>query len=1026
MCRRCGRETETVEDSANTPVVRVLRVFLASPGGVADERAAVRAVADEVNRVLRRHGWMIEVLGWEDRGPTGGRPQSDINADVELCDVFVGILGRRWGTPTGDSSSGFAEEWELASGRFADSGAPDLWLYFKDLRDGGTALTGDDAAQFEAVQAFRCRVEEDESAFHKSFVDVEDFTALLRPRLIEFVLNRSDLTRAEAGQARLDFGSAYGKDPVSLVAEGVDRLELATSNLDVDPAGAADVFAELAGELETFGFVGRTDELRLQAGEALLAADQPQAAVTLLREILGTQIWWLRLDDARHLLNRLGDLWPPELASELRGWRACARSTLDPATAAETLRDALAAMHAFGLDNDTVCLWTIMRCRCLLDENRSSEAAGCIPDVPEVTGEHSLELAMIWADALRAAGDPRANNVWQQLRDYSLAQARSDPRTTAWIRTRIAQDEVNQQRLDSAESSYVAAASRWSAISDGGEQAAAAFFSAGRAAELNGEFRFESWALREAAAAQRSPARTYTRRATELENSALLNRSLDPGDKHEWLRAALWLHQRSGLISPVMRCMVLLAQAYQDAGDHLNALRYYCRVGTRDGAKSVADEVSDKRAAAVAMAGDWPKWSTEARFLALAIVGRAAPSDVLEDLTTAVLSATTPTGKPFDNTHRGAADALAQLALAADDEEPAVVSRLTELAGDADYSLATAGRAGLSALATMGREVDVDFLMSEFIRDDRPAVPGASWVAERLTTPQRIAAVRTAARAGHIRALLALIAARLVDDDADLKQLCRQRTQNLLGRELGMTPDGSAVAGLIAFEAPGAIAAATRDETLKASVAEAFLNYALETRWPMHNRVSAVSGLWLLIAPGTDGAWLERLRPLAAPAADLDDDIAAHWQMWAGRGDLEAMALKTCASHELPEGPPAWLDAAVRAAAFDPRMPMRFAAWYAAEMHARWFSSDAAYYAFRDETAVALSALRAWGRRAGKPLPPNVAANLQARNDVDLTLALVEVVKSHPEPESVGRLCADTDGFVRAIARRDLSTGSGR
>ncbi|MGH8586194.1 MAG: hypothetical protein ACREWE_08455 [Gammaproteobacteria bacterium] len=45
-----------------------------------------------MNVALRGHGSEIVVLGWEDRGPRAGRPQADINADVRLCDVFLGIL----------------------------------------------------------------------------------------------------------------------------------------------------------------------------------------------------------------------------------------------------------------------------------------------------------------------------------------------------------------------------------------------------------------------------------------------------------------------------------------------------------------------------------------------------------------------------------------------------------------------------------------------------------------------------------------------------------------------------------------------------------------------------------------------------------------------------------------------------------------------------------------------------------------------------------------------------------------------
>src|SRR5690242_4556278 len=99
---------------AHAPVLHSLRLFVASPGGVDAEREAVRAIAAEFNAAMRSHGWLLEVLGWEDRGPVGGRAQADINADVRRCDVFVGVLYDRWGTPTGTFESGFEEEWSIA------------------------------------------------------------------------------------------------------------------------------------------------------------------------------------------------------------------------------------------------------------------------------------------------------------------------------------------------------------------------------------------------------------------------------------------------------------------------------------------------------------------------------------------------------------------------------------------------------------------------------------------------------------------------------------------------------------------------------------------------------------------------------------------------------------------------------------------------------------------------------------------------------------------------------------------------
>lgn len=85
-----------------------LYVFLASPDDLAEERALAREVVEELNSKFGSMlGCQIDLLVWEDLPPEAGRPQEIINRSVDDCDVFVGMLWKRWGSPTGTYSSGF-------------------------------------------------------------------------------------------------------------------------------------------------------------------------------------------------------------------------------------------------------------------------------------------------------------------------------------------------------------------------------------------------------------------------------------------------------------------------------------------------------------------------------------------------------------------------------------------------------------------------------------------------------------------------------------------------------------------------------------------------------------------------------------------------------------------------------------------------------------------------------------------------------------------------------------------------------
>lgn len=105
---------------------RVLNVFLATPGDLVDERRAAKEVIDEVAMTARELGVSLELLGWEDTLPGAQRPQEVINKDLDEAELFIGLLWRRWGQPTGhpEFSSGFEEEFHRARARHARSGSP--------------------------------------------------------------------------------------------------------------------------------------------------------------------------------------------------------------------------------------------------------------------------------------------------------------------------------------------------------------------------------------------------------------------------------------------------------------------------------------------------------------------------------------------------------------------------------------------------------------------------------------------------------------------------------------------------------------------------------------------------------------------------------------------------------------------------------------------------------------------------------------------------------------------------------------
>src|SRR5690348_12998077 len=99
-----------------------------------------------MNRGLGRQlGWHLELLGWEDTVPGYARPQELINRDVDSCDLFIGDLHERWGTPTGTFTSGFEEEFTRARERRQRTDSPEIWLFFKSMSPSVVRDPGDQA-----------------------------------------------------------------------------------------------------------------------------------------------------------------------------------------------------------------------------------------------------------------------------------------------------------------------------------------------------------------------------------------------------------------------------------------------------------------------------------------------------------------------------------------------------------------------------------------------------------------------------------------------------------------------------------------------------------------------------------------------------------------------------------------------------------------------------------------------------------------------------------------------------------------
>lgn len=203
--------------------IKQVRVFVASPSGLDEERQAIRGAAEEVNEMLANEiGYRIEIFGWEDTISGAGRPQSIINDEMDLCELFIGILWRNWGSKpdvAGRFSSGFEEEFTLSFEKQQKIGEPHIHLFFKTVdqlsqRDAGPDL--------KKVLEFRRKIEEEKLCLYQTFESADILKNIVRRILSRYIIKNykaDGLVDHDSGED----GAAQKKE-VPAVGHEVGRL----------------------------------------------------------------------------------------------------------------------------------------------------------------------------------------------------------------------------------------------------------------------------------------------------------------------------------------------------------------------------------------------------------------------------------------------------------------------------------------------------------------------------------------------------------------------------------------------------------------------------------------------------------------------------------------------------------------------------------------------------------------------------------------------------------------------------------
>jgi Domain of unknown function (DUF4062) len=176
---------------------KVVQIFLASPGDLQDERQAAKAAVDAFNK--RWADWLgiqVELIGWEDTFKRFGRPQEQINLDLDRCEAFIGMMWRKWGSaPGGHYTSGFEEEFERATSSRKSLGRPEMTLFFKKI---DAEFLKDQGPDLKKVLSFRDQVIADRMVLFEEFETLREFEEKLTSWITSYVQSLKKLEATAA------------------------------------------------------------------------------------------------------------------------------------------------------------------------------------------------------------------------------------------------------------------------------------------------------------------------------------------------------------------------------------------------------------------------------------------------------------------------------------------------------------------------------------------------------------------------------------------------------------------------------------------------------------------------------------------------------------------------------------------------------------------------------------------------------------------------------------------------------------
>jgi len=178
-----------------------LKVFLSSPSDLSSDKECLKNSLTKLSKHTEStYGVQIISLTGDDaeRGPD--RPQGLINKLLIQCDVFIGLMGKFFGSPTGIDDSGTHEEFRFMVNKYETEQRPQVRMFFKEINK--SDLKTEEMDQYNKVKEFKENITN--NFYYDPYKKIDDIIEVIHKEIRKFIACLPEITEFRVSKNQVE------------------------------------------------------------------------------------------------------------------------------------------------------------------------------------------------------------------------------------------------------------------------------------------------------------------------------------------------------------------------------------------------------------------------------------------------------------------------------------------------------------------------------------------------------------------------------------------------------------------------------------------------------------------------------------------------------------------------------------------------------------------------------------------------------------------------------------------------------